>query len=261
MGHTKVTQAPGQCGGDGQRTIRGSRIIRSHMGRCQGQVAYQIVCVFRHGIKAAGNPYAEQNDNDQGNTHNHALDHICHRSRQKAAGYGIGYDNHSGNDHGYMIINGENGTKQLTAGRKAGSCIGHEENDDNHRCDRHQDVLIIPVSQREEIGQSDGIYFVGIGTDTLGNHQPVHICTDGQANGRPCGFRDTSQIRQTGQAHQKPGGHIRCLRRHSRYQRTHFSAAQVEIAYRFVILGAINTDRNHANQIDGNGDQHDDVST
>ena len=261
MRHTEVTQTPCQCGSDCQCAVRCYCTCFCIVACCQADVVNHAVCICCYSIPAACYMHTKQNNNQQSNTHYYGLDHICHGCCQETACYCVCYDNNSRNDHCYMIVDGKDGAEQFTACRKTGCCIRYEEYDDNNRCDRHQDVFVISVSQREKVRQSDRIYFVCVCTDSFCNDQPVYICTDGQTDGCPCRFCDTGNISYTGQTHQQPGGHIRCFCRHRCYDGAHFSAAQIKVAYCFVVFRTINTDRYHAGQINANGDQHNNVST
>ena len=66
--------------------------------------------------------------------------------------------------------------------------------------------------------QRDGISrFLAVPAQSLGNDQPVDICTNRQTDRSPRGVSDPAPVRNARQAHEQPPGHIRRLRAHRRH--------------------------------------------
>ena len=97
---------------------------------------------------------------------------------------------------------------------------------------------------------------MGVNTDSLGNDEPVEISTDGKTDSCPRRVCHTCQVSNTGQTHQKPAAHVGCFRTHGCYKGAQFSAAQIEVVYVVVFLGAIDADAQHGNEVNGDGNHN-----
>ena len=192
MGHTEIAQCPRQCGADGQEAVGRCGLADGVVCHGQVQIACHASCVIHYGIKAACNMNPEEYDNQQRNTHHNPLNQVCGAGSQKAAHCRIKHNNNRTDDHGRNIIHTEQGAEQLAACSEAACCIGDEENNDNHSRNAHQNILLIMISTREEIRDSNCIQLMCINTDFLCDNQPVQVCTDGKPDCRPANIRHTA---------------------------------------------------------------------
>ena len=257
MRHTAVTQPPCQNGNDGQQAVRfccaGCNAV------CFGHVQVTGHCLYvcDDGIPAAGYFYAEEQDNDQRDGHKDTLNQVCCAGCQEAACCGIANDNNSGNNHCPNIVHTEQAAEEFTTGSKTGCCVRDEEYDNDDGGNAHQDVFVITISAGEKVRDSDGVIcHMGVNTDSLGNDEPVEIRTDGKTDSCPRRVCHTCQVSNTGQTHQKPAAHVGCFRTHGCDKGAQFSAAQIEVVYVVVFLGAIDADAQHGNEVNGDGNHN-----
>lgn len=254
MGHAAVAQTPSHNGDDGQQAV-GLRCAGGYaVGFGHVQVAGHCLYVCDDGIPAAGYFHAEQQDDDEGNGHKDALDQVCGACRQKTARCRIANDDNGGDNHRPNIVHAEQAAEQFPAGSEAGGCVRDEEYDDDDGGNAHEDVFMITVSAGEKVRDSDGVVrHMGVDTDPLGNDEPVEISTDGKTDGCPCRVCHTCQVRNAGQTHEEPAAHIGGFGTHGGDKGAQFSAAQIEVVYVVVFLGAIDADAQHGNEVQGNG--------
>ena len=122
-------------------------------------------------------------------------------------------------------------------------------------------MLIVTETLGEKVRERNSIDFTGIHTDTLRNEKPVQICTYGKSQRCPECFRNTCHKSNGRKSHQKPGTHVRSLRTHRGNDRTEFSATKIEIIGILILLTENGTDNYHAEKIDTDSDQNNDISS
>ena len=94
--------------------------------------------------------------------------------------------------------------EKLSAGGKARSGVGNEENDndDCRRESKHTRSVVKSVG--EKVGECICVYLFGIRTNSFCYDQPVKIRTDGKTCRRPERFSDSRCKSNSGQSHKKP---------------------------------------------------------
>ena len=198
MGHTEVAQAPGQGGKNGDRAVGRSRVGRRVVGGGHGQVPGHGLGVGQNRIQPAGLLHAEAQHHHQRDGHHDALDQVGDRRRQKAAHGRVYHDHQSADDHGGQVIQPQQAGEQLTAGRKAGGGVGHEEHHDHHGRNAAEQVFVVMIPLGKEFGHGNGPQPVAVHADALGHHQPVDVGAHRQADGRPGGITDAAQVSHAG---------------------------------------------------------------
>ena len=228
VGHTEVSQTPGQHGEDIEEAIGLGGVGHSVVSFKEAEVAGHRLCIGHHHIQTAGLMDAKGGDDHQGHRHDDRLDQIHGGNGGETAHGGIADDDHSADDHSQHVIPAEQAVEQLSDGRQTGGHIGHEENQDHQRGDAHDDGLLLPIAFGDEGGDGDGVQLHAVAADALGHQQEVQIGAQSQADGGPAGVGHTGQVGNTGQAHQQPGGHVAGLGAHGRDQGAHAAAAQIK---------------------------------
>ena len=94
----------------------------------------------------------------------------------------------------------------------------------------------------------------GILSHSLGDDEPVEICTQCQTYCRPARFGNAAEEGKTGNAHQKVRTHIGSLGAHRGDDRAELSAAEVEVLGRG-ILRIHYAYRQHTQQVDNDGNK------
>lgn len=255
MGHAAVTQTPSHNGNDGQEAVRlrcagGYAVCFGHV-----QITGHSLYVSDDGIPAAGYFHTEEQNDDQRDGHKDTLDQVCCAGCQKAAGGGVANDDNGGNDHSPNIVHAEQTAEEFAAGSEAGCCVRDEEHDNDDGGNAHEDVFVITVSAGEKVRDRDGVVcHMGVDTDSLGDDEPVEISTDGKTDGCPRRVCHTCQVSNAGQTHEEPTAHVGGFGTHGCDKGTQFSAAQIEVVYVVVFLGAIDADAQHGNEVNGDGD-------
>ena len=150
--------------------------------------------------------------------------------------------------------------EQLAAGRKTRGRIRHEEDDDDDRAQSVQQVALVMEAKRQELRYRDGVEVGRIAAEPPGHDEPVEPGTQRKADGRPARRGNACQIGQTRHTHQQPAGHIAGLGAHSRDQRPHLPAAEVEVGAVVVGLAIGETHQQHGRKIDDDGDDDTDLT-
>ena len=118
MRHSKIAEAPCQCGANRQETVGGRSIVCRAVRCSHAQIACKLPRIFHYGIYAARNVDAEADDNNQRDTHNDALNQVRCACRKKSACCSIRYDNNRADKHCGQITDVKNTAEQLAARRK-----------------------------------------------------------------------------------------------------------------------------------------------
>ena len=254
MGHAKVAEAPRQSRSDLEGGIAsGGACV--NIGACgETQVAGDILGVCDNGVPAAGGVDAENEDDDKCGRHNDALDKARDGGRHETAGRAVGNDDSGGDYHCRHVIKAEKAVEELAAGGKAGGGVGHKEHDDDDRADGLNDLGVIAETHGEEVRHGNGMGLCGILSHSLGDDEPVEICTQCQTYCRPARFGNAAEEGKTGNAHQKVRTHIGSLGAHRGDDRAELSAAEVEVLGRG-ILRIHYAYRQHTQQVDNDGNK------
>ena len=259
VGHAAVAKPPGKGGNNGQKAVfpgNGGEYV-SACGKAQ--IPGHGAGVLHHSAPTPGGVYAEDEDNHQCHGHDHALDKAGDGGRHKAAHNTVGHDNRRAYHHGGHIAHVKKRGEELAAGGKAGGGVGHEKHDDNYSGDALDKAAVIPVAVGEEIGNGDGVNYGGVLAQTLGNDEPVKVCSHRKADDRPCGVGQTAEIRKPGHAHQQPPAHVRGLGAQRHHKGVEFPAAQIEIGGALVALGVEKAHGQHTRKIYHYGDYDENV--
>ena len=115
-------------------------------------------------------------------------------------------------------------------------------------------------AKRQELRYRDGVEVGRIAAEPPGHDEPVEPGTQRKADGRPARRGNACQIGQTRHTHQQPAGHIAGLGAHSRDQRPHLPAAEVEVGAVVVGLAIGETHQQHGRKIDDDGDDDTDLT-
>ena len=260
VGHAKVAQAPGHGGHDVQQAVGGGGPGGSVVAGRHGQVAGKAVGVFHHGTPAPGHTDAVGQHRHQCDAHDHRLDEVGGGHGPEAAQNGVPHDDQCGHDHRDHVVHAEQAVEQLAAGRKARGRIRHEKDDDDDRAQSVQQVALVMEAKRQELRYRDGVEVGRIAAEPPGHDEPVEPGTQRKADGRPARRGDACQIGQTRHTHQQPAGHIAGLGAHSRDQRPHLPAAEVEVGAVVVGLAIGETHQQHSRKIDDDGDDDTDLT-
>ena len=260
--HAEIPEAPRKAGRNGQRAVgtacaegvdlRGRGRRRAH----HGEEAVNALCVFNDRMQTAcGNDRQDQNEH-QHRDHHDALHEIRRALGQIPAEEGIDQHEHGCNDHHAAIGEAEQIREQLAACGQALRCVDAEENDNNERADRHNDLLLLMEAIREEIRQRKGVHGDGIPAQPLRDDQEVEVGTDGEPDARPSGIGKTGPVCKAGQAHQKIPGHVGRFRAERRDPWAKASPAEeVGLSVLVCAPGKINADPNDSGHIQNHGQQ------
>ena len=259
VGHAEVAQTPCQRGYDVQQTVGGGGVVCCIVACSHGQVAGQAAGVVQNHVPAACHIDAIHQHRDQRHAHDNGLDQVGGRHSAEAAHDGVAHDDHSGQDHGRHVIHAKQAVEQLAAGGKAGSGVRDEEHDDNDRAQRVEQVALVMEPQGKELRHRDGIQIGRVAAQAAGHDEPVEPCAHSKADGRPARRRDAGEICKARHTHQQPAGHIAGFGAHSRDQRAHRAAAEVEIAAVLVGFAVDKANQQHSHQIDHNGGNDADI--
>ena len=260
MGHAEVAEAPGHRGHDGNKAVlAGLRALDRGIGK-EAQIAGHGFGVFHDRTPAADRVNAEDEDHKEGDRHHDGLDQARDRGSQETAHGAVADDDRRGDQHGAQIVHvGEEVGKELAAGREAGSGVGDKEDDDDQRRNALDQTALVAEAMGEKVGDRDRAQLLGIAAQALGHDQPVQVGAKRKADHRPGGVSKAAEISQTGHAHQQPAAHVRGLRAHGNDHGAQLAAAQIEIAGGLVAFGVDRADRQHADQVDGDGQDDADV--
>ena len=254
MGHAEVAETPCQSGGNHEGGVL-SRFGSKYVGaRGEAQVAGDLLCVCDNGIPTAGDIGAVNKNDDERSGHNNALDKARDGGRHETAGRAVGNDDSGGDYHCRHVIKAEEAVEELAAGGKARGGVGHEEHDDDDRADGLNDLGVIAETHGEEVRHGNGMGLCGILSHSLGDDEPVEICTQRQTYCCPAGFGNAAEEGETGNAHQQVRAHIGSLGAHRGDDRAELSAAEVEVLGRG-ILRIHYAYRQHTQQVDNDGNK------
>ena len=252
MGHTEVTKPPRERGEYFQRAVA-RRLAGDDVGaRAEVEVAGDRLRVLHDGAPPAGNIDAEYEHDDERNRHDKALNKAGDGCRHESAGCAVRDDDSGGDDHRGHVVKAEKTVEKLAACGKAGRRVGDKEDDDGQRADGLDELGLVAEAAGEKVRHGDGIDLHGVSVQTLGNDQPVEICTEAKTDGGPSGLRHAAEERQTGDAHQQVCAHVRRLRAHRGHDGAELSAAEVEVLGR-AVFGIHKSDDEHTNKVHDNG--------
>ena len=260
VGHSEIAEAPRHRGDDVQQTVGGGcvggRVVAGH----HGQVAGQALGVGHHGVPAARRADAVHQHSHQRQRHDDGLDEVGGGHGAETAQNRITHDDEGRHQHRRHVVHPEQAVEQLATGRKAGGRVGHEEDDDDDRAQRVEQVALVMESQRQELRHRDGVQIGRVPPQPPGHDQPVQPCTHRKADGCPAGRGDAGEVGKARHSHQQPAGHIAGLGAHGRDQRTHLAAAKVEVGAVVVGFAVRKPDEQHRHQIDNDGNNDTDVA-
>ena len=169
MGHSEITQSPGQRGHNGEKTIPLASTGNGIVGLGQGQISRQCLGVLDHGLHPTGHPHAPSHNSDQGHGHHHALDQVGGRSRQKAPQTCIGHNNHGAQDHRRQVIHPEQGTEQFAACCKSAGGIRYKKHHNHQSRQTGQHIFAITVPAAEELRDGNGINMMAVPANSSGH--------------------------------------------------------------------------------------------
>ena len=131
MGHSEITQAPGQGGNDGYGRIGSGSPGRNVIALGKAQVAGKTLGILHYRIPASRGMDTKNHNNNKRQCHNHRLHQIRNGCRQEAAQGRISH-NHAGREnHRRKIIHAKQAGEQCSAGIEAGGSIRNKENNDD----------------------------------------------------------------------------------------------------------------------------------
>ena len=256
MRHSEITKAPRQCGNDREESIRGGRPVNRVIRLCKTQVTGQAARIFHNRSESACLADAEHQNNYQRDGHDDTLDKVSRAGCEETAHGCVEHDDDRADDHRRMVVHAEQAVEELSAGGKARCRIRNKENDNDKRRDQGQNIFFVAETVGEEFRQRNGIRHFRITPEFLCHQKPVKICTDCKSDHGPAYVRNTGQVRQSRQSHQKITAHIGCFRTHRGDERPELSSAQEEITHGFILFRQFDTDSDHTEQVNGHCNQH-----
>ena len=241
LGHAKIAEAPRQRGKNGEEAIAARRAKLRHAahrllyaihsdGRSDAEKVQETrdgTGIVQHGVQAARGHCARNDNDNQRHNHDDGLHKIRSAFRQKTADNRVYQHEHRADNHHGHIVQAKQRGKQLAAGDQAACRIHCEEYKDEKGGNRHHQLALFMEAVGKKLRQRNGVArLFAVPAQPFGGNQPVHIGTQGQADGRPRRVGNTAPIGHAGQPHQKPARHIRGLRAHGRNPRPQRAAAE-----------------------------------
>ena len=258
VGHAEITETPSERRENGHAVIDPGTVRQDVGAGEEVQIAGDGFGVGDDGIPAADRVDAENQNHDQGKGHDQALNQTGDGGCHEAAHGAVGDDDNGRDDHRGRIGPAEHGVEQLAAGHKAGRGIGDKENDDDQGADGFNQLGVVAEAAGQVIRHRDGVDLGRVGTQTLGDQQPVQIGAGGKTDGCPAGFGNAAEQRQTRHAHQQIGAHVRGLGAHGGNDRAELPAAEIEVGAVVGSLGMPVTDIDHPDKVTDDGKNNED---
>ena len=208
-------------------------------------------------LTLAGSAGAEEKHHDQRKGHDDGLNQAGDGGRHEAAQGAVGHDDRRGDDHGGHVVKAEEAVEQLAAGGEARGRVGHEEDDDGQRAQDLDELGVVAKARGEEVRHGDRARLRRVAAQASGDEQPVEPGAERQADRGPACLRDAAEQGQTGHAHQQVGAHVGGLGAHRGHDGAELAAAEVEVLGGLVV-GVLDADGQHADQIDDDGQENTD---
>ena len=229
VGHTEVSKAPGQSGGYHEGGVAAGLGGLDIGGGCEAQVAGDLFRIGNNGVHSACGVDAEYQHYNEGKGHHDALDKAGDGGGHKSSGGAVGHDDGGGDYHGAHVVKTEEAVKELAAGGKSGSGVRHEEDDDYQSAQGLDKLGVVPESDGDEVRDGDGMYLFRVETQPLCHDEPVKVGAQGQAYGRPAGFRQAAEQCQAGDAHEQIGAHVGGFGAHGGDYWAQLASAQIKV--------------------------------
>ena len=147
--HTEIAKTPRKAGRNGQRAVRtactknvdlcGRGRRRAH----HGEEAVNALRVFDDCVQSTCGNDRQDQDQHQHRDHHNALHEIGRALGQISAEERVGQHEHGSDDHHAAVGEAEQICEQLAARGQALRRVDAEENDDNERADRHNDLFLL----------------------------------------------------------------------------------------------------------------------
>lgn len=239
MGHTEVTETPGEAGNQGDES-------NCLAGRGVGEEAHQVGVLCVHCIH--GSSEATTGNADDGGNHEHcdehhgSLDEVSPADCEEAAHEGVAHDHHSTDDKAGGVVQTEDGAEELSGSYKAGHGVEEEEGQDEEGGNHADNALLVAETVGEEVGEGDGVVAeVGVLAETTANNLPVEVSSDHETDTDPS-FGETADEDGARETHEHPATHIGGLGGHCHHPLVHATIAQVVGVEAVSLSGEVGTD-------------------
>ena len=208
VGHAEVSETPCESRDDLERGINAGFGGENVSAGREIEVAGNGSGIGEHGVPAAGDIDAEYKHYDKCDGHDKALNEARHGGSHESAGCAVGNYDGSGDYHCGHVIKTEEAVEKLAAGGKARGGVGDEKDDDGQRADGLYELGPVAEAAGKKVRDGDGVYFHGVAVQSLGDNEPVEICTGSKADSGPAGLGNAAEERQSGNTHEQICAHI-----------------------------------------------------